>query len=215
MADESNNKLTPEQMVQQDIDADKGLASKRKLLTVTSLILMALAFSGAKVEEANTFLAKLSFDNHEGIPLLLAISIVFLLLRYYNYAQPYHYRLYRIWAVRMLHLPPFFWFDSHAEEHCGLLVELEPPSPGDERGDFENHFVIDGLFRRALGYVWHWDSESVLFREAIPLKVWLLPEIKHHLGGYFKHRENLDILSPYLIGLAALLCYGVRWLYMG
>ena len=62
------------------IDQDEGLKSKRKLLTVTSLILLVLTFSGAKVEEANTFILKLKFDNQSGIAILLILAIFFLLI---------------------------------------------------------------------------------------------------------------------------------------
>jgi heme/copper-type cytochrome/quinol oxidase subunit 3 len=84
------------------IDADEGLKSKRKILTITSLILLALTFSGAKVEEANTFILKLKFDNQNGIAILLVLTIVFLIIRYYNYAKPYHEKLFRAWSDRML-----------------------------------------------------------------------------------------------------------------
>jgi hypothetical protein len=46
----------------EQIDIDQGLASKRKTLTIVSLIMLAMQFSGAKVVEANTFILKLSFS---------------------------------------------------------------------------------------------------------------------------------------------------------
>ena len=60
----------------QAIDNDAGLQSKRKLLTVASLILLALSFSGATIDEANTFIFKIKFANQNGLGILLVLSIM-------------------------------------------------------------------------------------------------------------------------------------------
>ncbi len=217
MTDNTENKLTPEQLVQKDIDADKGLASKRKLLTVASLILMALAFSGAKVEEANTFLVKLSFDNQEGIPLLLATSIVFLMLRYYNYAQPYHERLYRIWTKRMLGMPPFYYSDDPFDGVEGDISALRLKTridPDVEWSKISMRFSCKLIYRRYVRFEWwdgygdHREDVDVNFR-----KYWKY-ELKYQFESLSKHRENLDIIAPYIVGVVALLSYGYRWVYL-
>ena len=68
------------------IDSDTGLRAKRKYLTIVALLMLGIQFSGAKLEEANTFILKFSFSHQNGIAFLLLMSILFLLVRYYNYA---------------------------------------------------------------------------------------------------------------------------------
>ncbi len=63
------------------IDRDEGLKAKRKLLIVASCILLALSFSGATIDEANTFIFKIKFTNQNGLGILLVLSIVFLMIR--------------------------------------------------------------------------------------------------------------------------------------
>ena len=70
-----------------NIDKDEGLAAKRCALVIVSLLLLALSVSGASIKEANTFIFRIEFSNHVGLTYLLGAAVIFLLLRYYAYAQ--------------------------------------------------------------------------------------------------------------------------------
>ena len=63
--------------LQKEIDSDGGLNGKKRILTVTSLILLAIQFTGATIVEANTFILRLSFTHQNGLALLLFLSIIF------------------------------------------------------------------------------------------------------------------------------------------
>jgi hypothetical protein len=196
------------------IDADEGLKSKRKILTITSLILLALTFSGAKVEEANTFILKLKFDNQNGIAILLVLTIVFLIIRYYNYAKPYHEKLFRAWSDRMLDDGYFLNSDVETRELFGLVARKAPKGfdiDGIPYGNEKLIFIYKCLFlRRELAYRcpteygYEWKAVGIGFSNY--LKVYRL-ELKYQLPSFFTHRENLDILAPYVLGVVAILSY--------
>jgi len=196
------------------IDADEGLKAKRKLLTITSLILLALSFSGAKVEEANTFILKLQFEHQGGIPLLLVIAIVFLLIRYYNYAKPYHDKLFREWSDRMLRDSFFFWTDFHTDEFYGLIADLAPKELNMEAMQYEggkfDFYYQTSFLKRKIVYSWstqYYDPHKAVEIELknYPKVYWL--EFKSRTSRYLNHRENLDILAPYFIGVLAISSY--------
>ncbi|ARD44445.1 hypothetical protein [Colwellia sp. PAMC 21821] len=143
----------------QRIDADEGLKAKRKLLTVVSLILLAITFSGAKVVDANTFIMKISFTNQSGIAYLLLLSIAFLMIRYYNYARPYHDELYKTWTERMLNDRYFYLYHDEANESEGLITKLYPENlikdidQQDCRG-IKTKYRCSAFFGRNLEYTW-------------------------------------------------------------
>jgi len=117
------------------IDNDTGLKSKRNLLNITSLILLAIQFTGAEIIEANTFILKLSFKHQNGIGLLLVMSIVFFLIRYYNYAKHYHNELYKIWSQNLLNDNAIDYYCPESNEVIGLLHRQYP------RGFFIDEFL--------------------------------------------------------------------------
>lgn len=213
MADEKEN-------IQELIDEDEGLRSKRKLLTITSLILLALQFSGAKVVKANTFILELNFSHQDGIALLLLIAIIFLSIRYYNYARPYHEKLYKLWTDRMMSEGFYFLIDPYNDYHTGLIIDFLPNGIDIQRFAHEEHcdwwysFKCKWFFRRYLVYEWYdenpdYYSEVDLFKRLSfrkYLKV-LKYELKHQIFSFFTHRENLDIMSPYLLAALAISSY--------
>ncbi|WP_217523250.1 hypothetical protein [Vibrio metschnikovii] len=83
-------------------DSDDKLISKGKMLAAISMILIALEVTGATIKEANTFLFKIDFANQNGVTFLLLGAIIYLAVRYLNYAQPYHHQLFLIWSRRMM-----------------------------------------------------------------------------------------------------------------
>ncbi len=104
-----------------DIDSDEGLAAKRRLLVIVSLLLLALSVSGASIKEANTFIFRIEFSNHVGLTYLLGAAVIFLLLRYYAYALHYQSKLFDFWSARLLNDYRVFSYNSKADEVHGLL----------------------------------------------------------------------------------------------
>ena len=223
----------------QRIDADEGLKAKRKLLTVVSLILLAIAFSGAKVVEANTFIMKISFTNQNGIAYLLLLSIAFLMIRYYNYARPYHDELYQGWTQRMLNDDYFYRYHEEVGESDGLIKDLSPKDLlldhfENNCGGMEVKYICSLLGGRHLEYTWFKDTtihqQSCLAtvnlirikgaydknkdKQAEPNKINLKAyfkilhyELKYRTTRFLTHRENLDIIAPYLLGFFSIFSF--------
>lgn len=199
-------------------DGDQGLAIKRKLLVIVSLVLLSLSFSGAKIEEANTFIFKITFTHQNGLATLLVISIIFLMLRYYNYAKPYHDRLYAIWTQRLVQQSFFYSSNPYDNEDSGIVAssrssELDAHFYHDvQRWEFQ--YVCGWPFTRYIEQCWGYHNttdedrfESVNIYQRFGLKVYLIClwlEAKEQIRSFFTHRENLDILSPYIIGWLAI-----------
>ncbi|MZR64073.1 hypothetical protein [Alcanivorax sp. DP30] len=206
-----------------EIDQDEGLKSKRRLLTFTSLILLAIQFTGAKIEEANTFIVKLSFEHQNGMALLLMFSIVFALIRYYNYAKRYHNDLYLIWSNNLLKDNKVEYFCPHSDDVSGLLHESYPKGFNiemflykypDENLSYKTHYECEFFLVRYFRFTWndqHEDySGKVNILKNIGFKAYLSVlgmEAKYQFSRYFTHRENLDILFPYFLGVFSLFSY--------
>jgi hypothetical protein len=79
------------------IDDDKGLSMKKRWVTITAMLILAINLSSAQLVEANTFIFKISFGNPSGLLYLLVISLIFLTIRYYSYAMEYQQRLKKLW----------------------------------------------------------------------------------------------------------------------
>lgn len=206
--------------LKKEIDNDNGLRTKRKLLTVTSLILLAIQFSGAKVEEANTFILKLSFDHQNGIGVLLVLTIIFLLIRYYNYAIPYHDKLFVSWSSRMLKEPFFSDYNYHEHEYYGLTADLTPKELNlYEEGQpeqFSWEYKYNCRFFLARYFEYSWEDTNDFYTKKINLfdsvtKLQYLKimgyELKYQTASFFTHREYLDIYTPYILGIFSILSY--------
>lgn len=222
----------------QRIDADEGLKAKRKLLTVVSLILLAIAFSGAKVVEANTFIMKITFTNQNGIAYLLLLSIAFLMIRYYNYARPYHDELYDIWTKRMLNDKYFYLCHDDADASEGLIKDLYPENLRRDIGlddcrEIKTKYCCLPFFGRNIEYTWlsgvgsgyeNWAPVNLMRIKSVEAKkevkavakneIRLKPyfkilsyELRYRTTRFVTHRENLDILAPYLLGFFSILSF--------
>lgn len=202
------------------IDQDVGLNSKRKMLTITSLILLALQFSGAKVLEANTLILKLSFEHQGGIILLLTLSVLFLLIRYHNYAQPYHTLLYKTWSKQLINNNVINRYDPYDNEPSGLLHKVYPKGFNydaiihSENPNIKFSYLCKGFFFRYFCYEWSNQHEDCYGKVNICRSLGfinylfiLFVELQYQFGRYFTHRESLDILSPYFLGFFSLLSY--------
>ncbi len=208
-----------------NIDSDEGLKAKRKLLTLASLTLLALSFTGAKLEEANTFIFKITFTNQSGLGAFLCISIIFLIIRYHNYAKPYHDLLYDVWVARLF---KNYLFDRQVgpdfEDKEGLLIESLPEEyyyrlPNDL--SWRTSYQRKILFRRYILHTVDVRNEHEEYYQTLPinvyshfglkiyLKVFVL-EWKESIASFFHHRENLDILTPYLLGYGAITSYVLK-----
>ena len=204
------------------IDNDEGLKAKRRALITTSLFLLLIQVSGAQITEANTFLAKISFESPNGIGIFLVASVVFLLVRYYGYARQYHDGLFELWSSRMLsqkymHINPF------EDEAYGLVVELSPKGVLTnrwEQQDAGEHYSWSYKYscsfplRRSIQYTWtdeHMDhsEHKYIFGHIGPIRYFelLYRECCYRTNCFLTYRENLDIHAPYLIGAAGLLSY--------
>jgi hypothetical protein len=203
------------------IDADEGLKSKRKLLTIASVTLLALSFSGAKIEEANSFIFKIKFLHQNGLAILLVLSIIFLMIRYYNYAKKYHYRLYSIWSSRLISRTFFYSRSYHSDDDAGIVAESRC-SELDAQLLQENirwayEYKCGWPFTRFIDHSWgnneHPDEDrldQVNIMHRFGVKVYLKSigfEAIEQTKSFFTHRENLDILAPYFIGCAAIASY--------
>jgi hypothetical protein len=203
------------------IDVDEGLKSKRKLLTIASLTLLALSFSGAKIEEANSFIFKIKFAHQNGLAILLVISIIFLMVRYYNFAKKYHDTVYSLWTRRLLNNTLFYSADPNSDDDAGLVAdtrnsELENMLLSKE-GRWEFHYKCGFPFTRYIVHYWgfnqYHDEDRMSqvniytrfgFRTYINV---LRLEVYKQIKSFFTHRENLDVLAPYVIGCAAIASY--------
>lgn len=202
------------------LDADDGLAAKRKVLVIVSLLLLALSVSGASIKEANTFIFKVEFSNHAGLTHLLGVAVVFLMLRYYAYAQSYHSQLFDLWAARLLSDYRVFSYDTREDKVNGLLGKAVNIWGGDELGIQDARYKKIGIFKRNLVYTSSAYDEGhgeYSYENNIELNSYseewtkkdfcqlLRFELKYRIEAVLKHREYLDLMFPYILGLFALL----------
>ncbi|MFK5915555.1 MAG: hypothetical protein QM484_14405 [Woeseiaceae bacterium] len=212
--------MSGEDDIKKLIDSDDGLKSKRNMLTITSIILLAIQFSGAKVIEANTFVLKLSFEHQKGVALLLLLAIMFLLIRYFNYARPYHLKLYKIWTSRMLRKNYFIYYCPYSLDVDGLIMDLVPEEmnidaiQNDERCSWSYEYHCRWFFRRYIDYSWNDENADHSKLVSLFKKTGFLDYLKilkyeatYRITGYFTHRENLDIVGPYILGASAITSY--------
>lgn len=197
------------------IDEDLALASSRKYLMVTSLVLLALLFSGATVTEANTFIFKLTFTKAGGIADLLLLSVAFLLIKYYSNTSKYHKAIYDDWTDRALKHPFFFLVCEHSDGQSGHVVDIAPDYAvfndygfGYEEGEQLNwklhvNFLLNAqiqydLFNR-YGHIQ--DKKVYVFQLKSLIKsikaLWII--LKHWIEAQARFRESLEIYAPYFI----------------
>lgn len=203
------------------MDADKAFQSKRKALVYISLLLLALVISGAQIKEANTFIFKIEFSNHAGLRYLLVASVITCMLRYYSYSEKYRDQLFRIWSNRLLEDYNIYFVDEEAGEISGILGKKLNFHPSEYKTD-EPKYKKNGFLKRSIGLR---TSEEHEFYGTIYLtkyfnlneynKSWrpadfrklLLTELKYRAGAWINYRETLDLVSPYLLGISALLAF--------
>jgi len=204
------------------IDSDAGLKSKRNALTWVSLVLLIVTFTGAVIEEANTFILKISLKQGEALSLLLVLAIIFLTIRYYSYARKYHEELTGLWKKDFFKDHLILNVDYETREPSGLLVEAAPKG-------FETDYPNLGHEEMHTDWDWYYQSKWFFLRYFVyeetdrkvgqdPITTWtnifsvsiqdyataIRIELKHRFLGYFNYPENLDIQAPYLIAIASI-----------
>jgi hypothetical protein len=203
------------------LDDDKGLKSKRQLVTYVSLVILAINLSGATIQEANTFLFKIHFLRPEGLHTLLAISLLFCTIRYFNYSYKYDVQLTEFWKKRFLNDYRILPFNEHGDEYQGML---SPAVNKDFRslyamhrnGEVEelNKQYICGLlpYKKAVlfSYIGRHGEESLIKCKVGIKEIGVLEYLKityiewsYRLGSYFTHRESLDLRAPYILAALA------------
>ena len=114
------------QALKEHIDADEGLKSKRIWLTTLSVIVIALSLAGIKITEVNTLIFNLDVENKEVIGLLLALSVVFLMIRYFSYAKKYHDDLTDLWKKDLMNDHEVGHIDYEGREFFGMAYKKVP-----------------------------------------------------------------------------------------
>ncbi|WP_441004595.1 hypothetical protein [Pseudocolwellia agarivorans] len=206
----------------EELDNDLGFNSKRKTLIIVCLVFLALNLSGAKLEEANTFIFKIKFTDYQGLSFLFFTCIIFLTLRYFSYAQNYHNQLFNFWSTRMFGDYKLFYYDSRIGEVKGHLENAFDVCGGDEPGIQKPFYVISGIFQRSISYdsKGHDEEEGdFYFKQYVNLNKYndkwgrldylklLSFEFKYQFEALFKYRESLDLLSPYIISICSLISF--------
>lgn len=213
----------------ENMKEDSELSSKRNLLIVASMLLMAMSVSGATLLEANTFIFKIGFENSKGLGYLLFLGVVTLTIRYYSVAYQYHVQLYDMWANEMIRDYSVFGYscdDEHWVTPRGLLSNIEIFSRGfqesqDEGENARNEFVFKyevlGFFRRAVSYTS--DCGDYYSTERVSLNSFkdgwkigelfqlLMIEFKYQSAAFFRRTEHLEILLPYMISVLSLFSF--------
>ena len=208
---------TKQLTIAEQIDADQGLKAQRRKLVTVSVILLGIQFTGLDIVEANTFFFKMKFENQNGLALFLAISILFLMVRYYNYASRYHKQLFESWSYRMLGEQKYWYVCPHSHDAKGVIWDMMPPALQQYESREINpesnwEYSCKFPFRRAIKYYWHdqdqqYDQRVSIFK-SMPFPKYLnllQDEFRNRVKSVLIDRIQLDIVAPYFLGSVALL----------
>lgn len=209
------------------MDADKPFQSKRRAVTFTSLLLLALIVSGAQIKEANTFIFKIEFLNHEGLTYLLAASVVACLIRYYSYSERYRNALFKFWSSRLLNDYKIYHIDREANDVGGLIGKRLFVHNNDY-SLINPTYKISLLVKREIGVDEPYKNEkgltdytTVFFSLNEYVYSWtrldliklLAAEYRYRIEAWYKHRETLDLAGPYLLASASLSAFAISLLF--
>ena len=204
-----------------DLNNDKGLKSKRQLVTYISLVILAINLSGATIQEANTFLFKIEFMSPEGLNILLACTLFFGLIRYYNYSHKYTKKLTTLWKGRFLSDSRVLYFHNDGESYYGILSPFANKVFMDNYADLHKNIIsnIDTEYKihwlpfyRTYKKSWqnnqHGEIENQSFKinkelSMVELCILIKIEYSYRIEAYFKYPETLDLKAPFLIASLA------------
>lgn len=209
----------------ESMDSDKAFQSKRKALVFISLLLLALVVSGAQIKEANTFIFKIEFSNHEGLRYLLVASVMVCMLRYYSYSERYRDQLFKIWCGRLLADRNVYYVDEESGEVSGLLGKRVRGCSSEYNVESPKYYK-SGFLKRSVGLPaseMHDYYGQVYFTKYISLNEYsgnwtsqdfrrlLLEEFKYRVEAWVKYRETLDLASPYMLATASLVSFVISY----
>lgn len=210
-----------------NIESDKPLEVARRYLLVTALVLLALTSAKAELSKVNGLIFELTFDAPERLTVLLAIGVVFLMLRYYSHASKYHQQTFETWSEKFMRDTLMIRCCEHSDQMSGLLIELGPKNLDlNELLQDNNGSFIDWKLQRNFIF-----NSSIIYDQInrghpIPdfevsiLELWkdrkrdyfkvLRCMFKHWLAEVIHSPGVLYLYSPYLIGIAALVSFILR-----
>lgn len=204
-----------------EIDEDEGLKSKRQAVIYLSLIIIAINLSSATIEKANTFLFEIHFARADGFSVLLAFSLLFCLIRYFNYSYKHTVKLSEFWKKRFIQDPKILFFHDDSEVFSGILAPIAQGIFDDKHhdlrskvvSDFNNDYTTNWLpLKRIYSASWYdtrYDDElgeSFNVRKEIGfinLFKLLKIEYTYRIEAYFRYPETLDLKAPFIIASLA------------
>lgn len=140
-------------------------------------------------------------------------------MRYYAYAEEYRIFLTDIALDRLINHSRVFHFNPINDSIEGLLGKNNNVYYGDDSGILTPKYVASGCFRRYLAYRRNGYNEDVgdySYTDRIKLndfdESWtrldfiklLVFELKFTIISILKHREYLDIMFPYFMGVVSI-----------
>ncbi len=201
------------------IDSDENFRSKKRVVVILSIILLALVFTGAEIKEANTLIFKIDFKNQSGLGWFMFSAIIVSLLRYNNYARPYKDQLYSLWSNRLLGRPEIYYVHPVIDEPEGYEIELFPKDYEyflkKDHAEIYTAYVCRFPFRRYFEYEYGenmcenlervslWSNKKIYFHV-----LWL--EFKERIKTLTGHREFLDVYSPYFLASTAIFLFIIK-----
>ena len=203
------------------IEDDKQLEHSRRNLLIASLVLLALNVANAKLEKVNGLIFEMTFETPERLKLLMAVGVVFLLLRYFNHAYKYHDETYRKWTSKFLHDDLMSHYCEHSDQISGLIYDLAPDGVDysfidtKEEGTSVSHsFKRKLVFNSTIVYSTFKNGNPYPDIEANISVLWLKSKhdyfrlircmFRHWFEEVIHSPSMLYLYSPYLIGAAAL-----------
>jgi len=203
------------------LDDDKGLKSKRQLVTYLSLVILAINLSGATIKEANTFLFKIEFIKPEGLNVFLSFALLFCVIRYFNYSYKYSVLLSKFWKSRFMSDHRVLFFDGYNDSYDGILAPVVNRNfsshyerlQNGEIEDLKNRYVTSLIpFNKVLRTSWTCNQRAEEEQESLSIRkeinIWKLFELitreyPYRLNALFCHRESLDLRAPFLLAALA------------
>lgn len=209
------------------MDEDKAFQSKRKALVFVSLLLLALVVSGAQIKEVNTLIFKIEFANHAGLRYMLVAAVMACTLRYYSYSEKYNNYLFSIWSGRLLNDYAVYHIDIEGPPVTSGLAGRKADIQVGTAYDTDNPvYRKTGFLKRSIGFPTSSVEEfrgRVYYTEYFTLNEYseqwsrrdffklLRIEFKYRAQAFFKHRETLDLWSPYLLAVSSLLAFALSF----
>lgn len=213
------------------IEKDNNFIKARRILVTLSIILIGLVTLGITVQEVNTFVFKLSIDNPQYLGLLIFISLVLSIIRYYSYAFSYQNKLKKIWCKKVIKDEKVFiplaliqteqpYLSSGALDRFMSIERYIDPSSIAYKAKFpfrryvtyvldrncfqslEEQVHEDGIRQRQISIYKPYNKLNILNARKV-LKI----ELKYRLEIAFRSRVYLDIYYPYCLAIVSIVLY--------